>query len=132
MQDEEQLNLLSVFHYVVGGILGFFSLFPCIHVAFGLAILFMPQLFHGKEGPPSALLGWLFLIVGLSLITLGWTMAVLILLAGRFLARRKHYLFCLVVGGGECLFMPFGTVLGAFTIVVLMRDGVKQLFASGA
>ena len=91
MQDQEQLNLLSVFHYVVGGILGFFSLFPCIHVAFGLAILFMPQLFHGKEGPPSALLGWLFLIVGLSLITLGWTMAVLILLAGRFLARQALF-----------------------------------------
>jgi hypothetical protein len=30
----------------------------------------------------------------------------------------------------ECLFMPFGTVLGIFTIVVLNRDSVKPLFAT--
>ena len=29
----------------------------------------------------------------------------------------------------ECVFMPFGTVLGVFTIIVLMREPVKQLFA---
>jgi len=28
----------------------------------------------------------------------------------------------------ECLFMPFGTVLGVFTILVLVRESVKQLF----
>ncbi len=27
--------------------------------------------------------------------------------------------------------MPFGTVLGVFTIIVLMRDSVKQLFSAG-
>jgi hypothetical protein len=28
----------------------------------------------------------------------------------------------------ECLFMPFGTVLAVFTLVVLLRPAVKQLF----
>lgn len=28
----------------------------------------------------------------------------------------------------ECMLMPFGTVLGVFTIVVLMRESVKKLF----
>jgi hypothetical protein len=37
-------------------------------------------------------------------------------------------MFCLVMGGVECLFMPFGTVLGVFTIIVLMQEPVKQLF----
>ena len=32
--------------------------------------------------------------------------------------------------GVECLFMPFGTVLGVFTIVVLCREPVKQLFSA--
>ena len=27
------------------------------------------------------------------------------------------------------MFMPFGTVLGVFTIIVLMRESVKQEFA---
>ena len=40
--------------------------------------------------------------------------------------ERKSWLS---VGGVECLFFPFGTILGVFTIVVLMRDSVKELFA---
>jgi hypothetical protein len=28
----------------------------------------------------------------------------------------------------ECIFIPFGTVLGAFTILVLMRPSVKEMF----
>ena len=32
------------------------------------------------------------------------------------------------MAGLECIFMPFGTVLGVFTIIVLMRDTVKELF----
>jgi hypothetical protein len=29
-----------------------------------------------------------------------------------------------------CMLMPFGTVLGVFTIIVLMRPSVKELFAA--
>jgi hypothetical protein len=32
------------------------------------------------------------------------------------------------MAGVECLFMPVGTVLGVFTIIVLVRDSVKELF----
>jgi hypothetical protein len=37
---------------------------------------------------------------------------------------------CLVMRGVECLFMPFGTVLGIFTIILLIQEPVKQLFDS--
>jgi hypothetical protein len=30
----------------------------------------------------------------------------------------------------ECLFMPFGTILGVFTLIVLSRESVKKLFLS--
>jgi len=30
----------------------------------------------------------------------------------------------------ECLFIPFGTILGVFTIIVLLRESVKALFAA--
>jgi len=30
----------------------------------------------------------------------------------------------------ECLFIPFGTILGVFTIVVLSREPVKALFVA--
>lgn len=53
------------------------------------------------------------------------------ILAGRALAQRRRYTFCLVIAGVACMFMPFGTVLGVFTIIVLLRDSVKELFATG-
>lgn len=39
-------------------------------------------------------------------------------------------MYCLVMAGIECMFMPFGTVLGVFTIIVLMRESVQKLFAA--
>ena len=56
----------------------------------------------------------------------------LIFLAGRFLAQRRHHTFCVTMAAVQCLFMPFGTILGVFTIVVLNRPSVKQLFAPPA
>jgi hypothetical protein len=61
-------------------------------------------------------------------ILVGWTLAILVLIVGRFIARRKHYTFCFVMACVECVFMPFGTVLGVFTILVLSRQSVKGLF----
>jgi hypothetical protein len=61
-----------------------------------------------------------------------WTFAVCLITSGRFLSLRKHYMFCLVMAALACMCSPFGTVLGVFTIVVLLREPVKQLFAANA
>jgi hypothetical protein len=129
-QDEDHLRLLAIFHYVVGGLAGLFALFPIFHLIFGLFFILAPEKFAGKGGPPPAFIGWMFVIFAAVFITLGWVFAGLVLATGRFLAKRRHYMFCLVMGGVECIFMPFGTVLGVFTIVLLMREPVKQLFAA--
>jgi len=131
-QDEEHLRLLSIFHYVVAGLAALFALFPIFHLIFGIFMILAPQKFagHGQEQPPLALIGWFFVIFASVFITLGWTFAAFIVTTGRFLARHKHYQFCLVMAGIECLFMPFGTVLGVFTILVLVRESVKQLFGT--
>lgn len=130
MHDEEQLRLLSIFHYVVGGMAAFFALFPIFHLIIGLLFIFAPEIFEGPGEPPPAFIGWIFVFVALAFITVGLVFACLILIAGRFLARRTHYQFCFVVGAIECMFIPFGTVLGVFTIIVLVRESVKQLFAA--
>jgi len=129
-QDEDQLRLLSIFHYVVGGLAGFFALFPIFHLIVGLLFIFAPNKFAGKGEPPPAFIGWFFVIFAAVFIALGWVLAAFVFTAGRFLARRKHYLFCLVMAAVECIFMPFGTVLGVFTLIVLMRESVKQLFTA--
>jgi hypothetical protein len=129
-QDEDQLRLLSIFHYVVGGLAGLFALFPIFHLIFGLFFILAPGTFEGKGEPPPAFIGWMFVIFAAVFITIGWVFAAFVLTAGRFLARRRHYMFCLVMAGIECIFMPFGTVLGVFTIIVLTRESVKELFTA--
>lgn len=127
-QDEEHLRLLSIFHYVVGGITALFACFPFIHLALGIALVSGAfPVRPGQEGM-DVIGGWVFICVASFLILLGWTLAVAILLAGRSLARRTHYTYCLAVGGIECIFIPFGTVLGVFTIIVLSRPSTKALF----
>jgi hypothetical protein len=131
-QDEEYLRLLSMFHYVVGGLAALFALFPLVHLVIGLVFILAPEVFESEKGEaPPAFLGWLFVIFPSFFIVAGWIFAGFVIITGRFLARRRHRLFCLVMGGIECIFMPFGTVLGVFTIIVLMRESTRELFAVG-
>ena len=129
MQGEEHLKLLSIFHYVVAGLAGLFALFPVFHLVIGLVFVLAPDKFAGKEAPPAALIGWFFVIFAVVFITVGLVFAGFVFTAGRFLAKRRHYMFCLVMAGVECVFMPFGTVLGIFTIVALIQEPVKRLFS---
>jgi len=128
--DREHLNLLGVFHYVVGGLTALFSSIFIIHIFMGLAIV--SGSFGGdfSKGPPAQF-GWFFVIFPGMIVLLGWTLAVCTIVAGRKLQLTKNRIFCLVIAAIQCMFVPFGTVLGVFTIVVLMKDSVIAMFGSG-
>lgn len=130
-QDQDQLRLLSIFHYIVGGIMAVFSCLPMLHIAFGVFMIAASGKPAASGSPPPVFLGWIFVAVGGLVVLTGWAIAGCIIAAGRFLAAKRRYLFCVVVAAVECMFMPFGTVLGVLTIIVLMRDSVKALFAPG-
>ena len=53
-------------------------------------------------------------------------------LAGRFIALRRHRMFCLVIAGLICLWVPLGTALGVYTFVILTRPGVIEWFGGRA
>lgn len=135
-QDQEHLKLLTIFHYVAAAVTALFSMFPIFHLIFGLLFVFAPEKFESKGSAPGAsrpeFFGWIFVIVAGTMITMGLALAASMFFTGRNLARRRHHTACLVVAGLECLLMPYGTALGVFTIVVLTRDSVKQLFAAEA
>jgi hypothetical protein len=130
--DEEQLKLLSIFHYVVGGIMAFMALLPLIYLVVGVIFAAAPAAFSDSRSgsQPPAFVGWILIAVGGMLFLLGEALATCVLLAGRFMAQRRRYTFVFVVSCVECLFMPFGTVLGVFTILVLSRESVKAQFAA--
>jgi hypothetical protein len=127
-QDEDHLRLLSIFHYVVGGLAALFALFPVFHMLFGLFLVLAPDKFGNKGDAPPAFVGWFLMAFAACFMIAGWTFATLVIMTGRFLARRKYYTFCIVMAAVECLFMPFGTVLAVFTLVVLLRESVKRIF----
>ena len=128
-KDTEHLRLLAIFHYVVAGVAALCSFFPLLYSVMGGFLLYAAQ--HpgpNSQEPSPVFLGWIFIAVGAVFFLAGITMAICILIAGRCLSRRKGYSFALVIACIECLFVPFGTILGVFTIVALSRESVKALF----
>ena len=131
-QDQEHLRLLAVFHYVLAGILAIFACFPLLYVLMGLFFVFAPAKMDPHSQPPPAFIGWIFVAFGLVFSFVGWALAIAMLVAGRSIAARRRLLFCQVIAGISCLFMPLGTVLGVFTLLVLLRPSVQQLFDANA
>lgn len=130
-KDEEQLKLLSIFHYILGGLTAVCACFPIIHLIIGIMMLVAPETMFGlgtTNDMPPRVLAWFFIVFAGLFILSGWALAFCSILVGRFLVRKKHYTFCFVMAVVECLLIPFGTVLGVFSIIVLTRPSVKELF----
>ncbi len=125
--DEERLRLLSIFHYVVAGLAGLFSLFPLFHITMG-AMMLSGRFEPSPQTADERLFGWMFIAIGSAFMAAGIGFSAFVALAGRYLSQRRRYMFCLVMACVECMFVPFGTVLGVFTIVTLQKESVRQLF----
>jgi hypothetical protein len=131
MDDEiRYLNLLALFHIVVGAIAGLFSCFPLINLSIGLSMLeeIPKTIAQGDMFSPFALLPIMFILLPTGIVVVGWMFAIAIALNGYYIKERKWLTYCLVMSGVETIFMPFGTALGVFTIILLTRPSIKGLF----
>lgn len=149
----EHLRLLSLFHYVIGGIGYLVSLIPCIHLALGIFFLVAPEeLFQVPPPPsvgvapgtenesipknqtpqvvpfPSKLFGMIFVSVASFVILAGMIFSTCLVVAGKRIAALRSHTYCLVIAGMECFLMPIGTVLGIFTILTLIKPEARRLF----
>ncbi|WP_146118785.1 hypothetical protein [Blastopirellula marina] len=128
-EDEYHLKLLSIFYYIVAGLTALIGCFPIIHVLFGLAMIVVGAAEH-RAGPLPILGGMLFTLIGGVVFVIFQAVAVCLLLTGRFLQSHRHHTFCLVIAVIICFSFPIGTVLGVFTILVLVRPEVRTLFGT--
>ncbi|MDA0267936.1 MAG: hypothetical protein O2890_08330 [Cyanobacteria bacterium] len=127
--EQEHLRLLSIFHYVWGGVTLATALLALPHIGMGLWALQSPELFESGDGDmPAEVFGWMFLGFGLFFLALGLLYGLVVIGSGRCLAKRKGYWFSFVVACVECLMVPIGTVLGVFTLITLSKDTVKALY----
>jgi hypothetical protein len=128
--DVRYLNLLSIFHLIVGALAGLFSCLPLVNLSMGLsAISDIPKsIVQGNVFSPFTFLSIMFILFPIGIVVVGWVFAIAVALNGYYIKTRHWYTYCLVVGGIETIFMPFGTILGVFTIILLTKLEIKALF----
>ena len=128
MNDEDirHLNLLSTFHYVVAGLIAFSS---CIQILAGYGVVSGWLIPTDAAATLPPFFTWTFMTVLTVATLIGWATAACVIIAGSRLRKRTARVFCMVIAAIECTFTPIGTVLGVFTLIVLSRDSVKQIFA---
>jgi Protein of unknown function (DUF4064) len=129
--DADHLNLLAIFHFIAAGFACLGILFLCGHYAMMHAFMDNPQMWNTQSGGQApdpaqffAIFRWFYLVFGAWFLLSG----VLNLISAFCLRKRTHRVFSIVVSGINCLHIPFGTVLGAFTIIVLVRDSVREIY----
>jgi len=127
--DTTHVNLLSVLHFVGAGLALLGLGFILVHYAMMSTVMNHPVMLarNPGEGPPPGFFDvfkWFYLVFG------GWYALSLVgnLMAGIYLRARKHRTFCIAVAAVNCLHLPLGTILGIFTIIVLVRDSVRTAF----
>lgn len=126
--DQEHLRLLAIFHYVVAG-LAFVGIgFLVMHFMMMRMFFDNPEMWKNTPNPPPqqffAMFRWFYLFGGVCLILA----AIGNLLSGLYIRAKKHRMFSLVIAALNCIQIPFGTLLGVFTIVVLVRESVMELY----
>lgn len=132
MQDDSHLKALAICHFIWGGLGVLLALLPLIHVGIGIAMISGALENAGNGSPPPREVGWLLVVFGTGAIILGETIAILTIISGSLLLKRRARVFSMVIAGINCISVPIGTVLGIFTIVVLSRESVRRQYAEDA
>lgn len=130
--DEEHLKLLALGYMISAAVSAFFSLIGLLYMGmgafFGEMIAHLPATAANGNQPPPVFFEWILGGMGLLIFLLLLGIAAVKLRAAFLLKQRKGRTFCLVIAGLCCLGVPWGTVLGVFTFIVLGRRSVENLF----
>ena len=128
-EDTEHLRLLTIFHFILAGLSLLGIGFLAAHYTVMRVVFMNPEIWKNQKGPPPppeifAMMQWFYVFFGFILVTA----ALGNLLSGLFMKRRKHRTFSLIIAGLDCFQIPFGTALGVFTFIVLLRDSVRDAY----
>ncbi|MEO1084760.1 MAG: hypothetical protein AAFY88_11010 [Acidobacteriota bacterium] len=126
-EKDQYLHILSIGFYVAAAVSFLFGLIPVIHVVFGVAMMTGATIDSGNQMAGAAV-GCIFATIGLLIIGAMWTYSYFMVVAGRALRSRTRYVLCMVMAAISCMFAPVGTLVGVFTLILLLDDKVKLAF----
>jgi hypothetical protein len=129
-RDEEHLKLLGIAHYVIAAL----ELLGCGAGAVYVAMAFFVPAAIEQSGDPNVppeLVGSIGVVlgtVGVGIAVFSLVMSGLTAYAGWSLHNCRNRILILVVSALHLLSMPFGTILGVLTIIVMSRPAVTTRF----
>jgi hypothetical protein len=123
--DNEQLRLLRIGYFISAAQTAIFIPFGLLYAGMGLLMTKLPS---GGAPPPPAMMPWIFSVFGAAIAGLATIAATLKLLTAIRLKERRSRVTCLIAAGLSCLEVPYGTVLGIWTFMVLGRASVRRQF----
>jgi len=128
--NNEQLRLLSIFYFVFGGLSLFVALILLVYMAVLGAIFSSPAIRDSIESSGTNMETPMTIVasVFIAIIILVTAIGILQIIAGFKLRKKTHRIFSLVMGIIALPSFPLGTALGVFTIVVLTRDSVIEMY----
>ncbi len=124
--DEEQLRWLPVGYWVSAGFIGAYALFMASYFAFiGVLFLSIPE--GDASGPPAGM-AWALLGFGAVMFLAMAAVTTLKAMSGFWIRKRTHRVWILATAAISCLEVPYGTLLGVLTFLVMTRPSVRALF----
>ena len=127
--DAGHLKLIGIFHFVLAAFAVIGLGFLVLHWWIMNTMLSHPEHWkHSNQAPPPkeflAIFKYFYYFVAAWVVASGLGNA----LSGIFILQRRARVYSLVVAGFNCIAFPFGTVLGVFTFIVLLRESVAEVY----
>lgn len=131
-QKRTYLRVLAILHYVHAALIGLVGLAMAGIVVFGFGFGAWQHGMGGMDGMGGMggmrNFGCMELVIVGPVLLLLVPYAIVNFLVGRWLQQRRHWTAIIVVSALNALNVPVGTLLGVFTIVVLLGDDVRVAF----
>jgi hypothetical protein len=130
--NKEHLNLLSIFYFVFGG-LSLLGAFILLIYTIIIGVVFSNNTVQDaiNKEPDAKVVGTVFSILSvvfLIIFILVLAVGILQIVAGFRIRQKRNRVFNIVIGILALPSFPLGTALGIFTIIVLSRPAVIEMF----
>jgi hypothetical protein len=146
----ERLRLLAIGYYVKGAVGAVFISFLLFHFFFFLGFSLIPESAWNAPSKPTTIaqspsvlpsptpqrvnqappvMMFRIFAAGIGvIILLGWTFGALTIYAGRCVQKRQHRVFIYVMAGLNCPLIPWGTLLGIATFILMQTPVARREF----